>query len=310
MAIPDYQTLMLPVLGLAAKGEQRVADVADRVAEEFGLSAEERETLLPSGRQRVLNNRIHWAKFYMSKAGLITTPARGRFVATEEGRKLLATNPDQINVALLMKWPSFQEFYKAEKGPASDSVDVPPEGKGPTPHAVTPEEQIETAYQAVQSLLRADLLDRIAQNSPSFFEQLIVDLLVAMEYGGSRKSAAAQLGGSGDGGVDGVINEDRLGLDRVYVQAKRFGKGNTVGRPEVQAFVGSLVGLGATKGVFVTTSTFSPQARDFVRHLSQRVILLDGQNLADLMIEHGVGVRTSRAVEFKRLDEDFFSEDD
>jgi restriction system protein len=309
MAIPDYQNLMLPVLRLAAKGEQRVADVADRVADEFGLSLEERETLLPSGRQRVLNNRIHWAKFYMSKAGLISSPARGRFIATEEGRKLLATNPDQINVALLMTQPSFREFYKTEREPA-DSAEVAFEEKVPKSNAVTPEEQIETAYQTVQSVLRADLLDRIAQNSPSFFEQLIVDLLVAMGYGGSYKNTAAQLGRTGDGGVDGVINEDRLGLDRVYVQAKRYASGNGVGRPEVQAFVGSLVGLGATKGVFVTTSTFSPHARDFVRHLSQRVILLDGQNLADLMIEHGVGVRTSRAIEFKRLDEDFFSEDD
>ncbi len=306
MAIPDYQTLMLPVLRLAAKGEQRVADVADRVADEFGLSAQERETLLPSGRQRVLNNRIHWAKFYMSKAGLISSPARGRFVATEEGRKLLASNPDQVNVALLMKWPSFKEFYKTEREPISDSANAVVE---PRPNTVTPEEQIETAYQAIQSVLRADLLDRVAQNSPSFFEQLIVDLLVTMGYGGSRKNAASQLGGSGDGGVDGVINEDRLGLDRVYVQAKRYGKGNMVGRPDVQAFVGSLVGLGAKKGVFVTTSTFSPQAREFVLHLSQRVILLDGRDLADLMIEHGVGVRTSRAIEFKRLDEDFFSED-
>ena len=310
MVIPDYQTLMLPVLRLAANGEQRVADVADRIADEFGLSAEERETLLPSGRQRVLNNRIHWAKFYMSKAGLISSPARGRFLATDEGRKLLATNPDQINVALLMRWPSFRDFYKNEREPVSDSAAVVFEGKEPKSDTVTPEEQIETAYQAVQSVLRADLLDRIAQNSPLFFEQLIVDLLVAMGYGGSRKNAAAQLGRSGDGGVDGVINEDRLGLDRVYVQAKRYAKGNTVGRPEVQAFVGSLVGLGAQKGFFVTTSAFSPQARDFVRHLSQRVILIDGQSLADLMIEHGVGVRTSRAIEFKRLDEDFFSEDD
>ena len=194
MAIPDYQTLMLPVLRLSAKGEQRVADVADRVADEFGLGAEERETRLPSGRQRVLNNRIHWAKFYMSKAGLITSPARGRFVATEEGRKLLATNPDQINVASLMKWPSFQEFYKAEKEPASDSANVVLEAKEPKSNTVTPEEQIETAYQTVQSVLRTDLLDRIAQNSPSFFEQLIVDLLVAMGYGGSRKDAASQLG--------------------------------------------------------------------------------------------------------------------
>jgi restriction system protein len=310
MPIPDYQTLMLPVLRLAAKGEQRVPDVAERVADEFGLSLEERETPLPSGRQRVLNNRIHWAKFYMSKAGLISSPARGRFVATEEGRKLLATNPDQINVALLMQLPSFREFYKSEREPAVDNVDVVLDNKAIKSGSITPEEQIETAYQALQSALRADLLERIAQNTPSFFEQVIVDLLVAMGYGGSHKNAASQLGRSGDGGVDGVINEDRLGLDRVYVQAKRFAPGNTVGRPEVQAFVGSLVGLGATKGVFVTTSTFSPQAREFVQHLSQRIILLDGQSLADLMIEHGVGVRTSRAIEFKRLDEDFFSEDD
>ena len=266
--------------------------------------------LLPSGRQRVLHNRIHWAKFFMSRAGLISSPGRGLFVATEEGRKLLATNPDQINVALLMKQPSFREFYKSEREPAADNADVVLDSKAAKSGSTTPEEQIEAAHQAVQSALRADLLDRIAQNAPSFFERLIVDLLVAMGYGGSRKNAATQLGRSGDGGVDGVIKEDQLGLDRVYVQAKRFGKGNAVGRPEVQGFVGSLVGLGATKGVFVTTSTFSPQARDYVQHLPQRIILIDGQSLADLMIEHGVGVRTSRAIEFKRLDEDFFSEDD
>ena len=311
MAIPDYQALMLPVLRLAARGEQRVGAAADRVADELGLSSEERETMLPSGRQRLLNNRIHWAKFYMSKAGLISSPGRGRFVATEQGRQLLATNPNQINVAVLMKYQPFREFYRSEREQTQDAADVAPNEKPMKSGDITPEEQIESAYQSLQSTLRADLLDRIAQNTPSFFERLIVDLLVAMGYGGSRRNAASQLvGRSGDGGVDGVINEDRLGLDRVYVQAKRYAKGNVVGRPEVQAFVGSLVGLGATKGVFVTTSAFSPQARDFVRHLSQRVILLDGQNFADLMIEHGVGVRTNRTVEFKRIDEDFFSEDD
>jgi restriction system protein len=162
----------------------------------------------------------------------------------------------------------------------------------------------------MQSALRADLLQRILANTPDFFEDIIIDLLVAMGYGGSRRGAASQLGRTGDGGVDGVINEDRLGLDRVYVQAKRYGLENTVGRPVVQGFLGSLVGLGATKGVFVTTSTFSPQAVEFVRHLPQRVILIDGQRLADLMIEHNVGVRVNRTVEFKRLDEDFFSEDE
>lgn len=311
MSIPDYQSLMLPVLRFAAEGEKRVADVEDRVADDLGLTAEERQELLPSGRQRVLHNRIHWAKFYMSKAGLIASPARGRFVATEAGKALLASNPARVDVKLLLTRPEFREFYKTGNGSGSDGggVDSAPEARAPDSATVTPEEQIETAYQAVLVALRADLLDRVGQNSPAFFERLIVDLLVAMGYGGSHKSAAEQLGRSGDGGVDGVVNEDRLGLDRVYVQAKRYAATNSIGRPDVQAFVGSLVGLGATKGVFVTTSTFSPQARDFVRHLSQRVILIDGRQLAELMVEHGVGVRISRAIEFKRLDEDFFSEE-
>ncbi len=311
MPIPDYQSLMLPVLRLAAEGEKRVADVEDRIADDLGLTAEEREELLPSGRQRVLHNRIHWAKFYMSKAGLIASPARGRFVATDAGRALLAQNPERVDVKLLLKRPEFREFYKSSNsaGTDADSSQGEIESRDLGSTSVTPEEQIEASYQAVVAALRADLLDRIGQNSPAFFEGLIVDLLVAMGYGGSHKSAAAQLGRSGDGGVDGVVNEDRLGLDRVYVQAKRYAATNSIGRPDVQAFVGSLVGLGATKGVFVTTSTFSPQARDFVKHLSQRVILIDGRQLADLMIEHGVGVRVSRAIEFKRLDEDFFAEE-
>jgi restriction system protein len=311
MAIPDYQTLMLPVLRAAAQGEKKVADVADLIADQIGLSSEERAAMLPSGRQRLLHNRIHWSKFYLTKAGLISSPARGRFVATEEGQRLLATNPDKINVPLLMKLPVFKDWYvnQGEASPEStETIFDPQSAKGPN---VTPEEQIESAYQAVQAALRTDLLERIGQNSPSFFERLIVDLLIAMDYGGSRKSAASQLTGqTGDGGIDGIINEDRLGLDRIYVQAKRYAKDHAVGRPEVQGFVGSLVGRGATKGVFVTTSTFSPHARDYVRHLTQRVILIDGERLADLMIEHEVGVRRIRAIEFKRLDEDFFSEDD
>jgi restriction system protein len=269
MPIPDYQSLMLPVLRLSETKEQRVADVIDRIADEFNLTSEEREALLPSGRQGVLNNRIHWAKFYLSKAGLLIFPGRGRFIATEQGRKLLATKPERINVALLQKYPSFQEFYRSEREPVAGTNDE--QEDKPTRSGVTPEEQVEVAYQAVQKALRGELLERIAQNSPTFFERLIVDLLIAMGYGGSRKNAASQLGRSGDGGVDGVINEDRLGLDRVYVQAKRYATTNGVGRPDVQAFVGSLVGLGASKGVFVTTSTFSPQARDFVQHCSTLV---------------------------------------
>jgi restriction system protein len=305
MAIPDYQTLMLPVLRLAANGEQRVAEAAERIADDLGLGPDEREEMLPSGRQHLLHNRIHWAKFYMSKAGLVASPKRGRFIATEAGRALLASNPARIGVNELKDYEGFRKFYSGQKSVDDDTAPV---AIATSAETGTPEEQIETAYQAMQSALRAELLERIVQNTPAFFEQLIVDLLIAMGYGGSHKNAATQLGRSGDGGVDGVINEDRLGLDRVYVQAKRYAD-TTVGRPDVQAFVGSLVGHGATKGVFVTTATFSSQAREYVKHLSQRVILIDGDSLTDLMIEYGVGVRVSRKIEFKRLDEDFFAED-
>ncbi|GLQ39769.1 restriction endonuclease [Rhizobium albus] len=307
--IPDYQTLMLPVLRLASEGETRVADVAERIADDLRLTQEERDELLPSGRQRLLHNRIHWAKFYMSKAGLIASPARGRFVASLKGKALLATGPARIDVTLLLKEAEFQEFYRNAGNRAEDGIT--PETKTVTSDAdnLTPEEQIDAAHAALKAELRGELLERILTNSPAFFEQLIVDLLVAMGYGGTHKNAAAQLGRSGDGGVDGIINEDRLGLDRIYVQAKRYAPANQVGRPDVNGFVGSLVGLGASKGVFVTTSTFSQPAREFVKHLSQRVILIDGRELAELMIEHDVGVRGYRTVEFKRLDEDFFAEE-
>jgi restriction system protein len=310
MAIPDYQSLMLPLLKHAARGETRVPDVASKLADEFGLSPEERDELLPSGRQQILNNRIHWAKLYMARAGLIDQPQRGRFIASQRGRELLARNPATINVETLLEYPAFREFYRGSGSNVQKESNVQASASSTAVTDRTPEEQIEAAHLALQSALREELLQRIMQNSTSFFEQVIVELLVAMGYGGSLRNAASQLGRSGDGGVDGVINEDRLGLDRVYVQAKRYAQGNSVGRPDVQAFVGSLVGLGATEGVFVTTSSFSHHALEFVRHLAQRVILIDGQRLADLMIEHNVGVRLSRAVEFKRLDEDFFAEED
>lgn len=306
--IPDYQTLMLPLLRLAAGGETRVADVAERIADDLGLTQEERDELLPSGRQRLQHNRIHWAKFYMSKAGLIASPARGRFLATDKGKALLATAPERIDVALLMREPEFRDFYRNE-GSVGDEESTTARPDRARPATTTPEEQIDAAHASLTAALRDELLGRILTNSPAFFEQLIVDLLVAVGYGGSHKDAAAQLRRSGDGGVDGIINEDRLGLDRIYVQAKRYAAANPVGRPDVNGFVGSLVGLGATKGVFVTTSTFSQPARDYVKHLAQRVILIDGRELADLMIEHDVGVRGYRAVDFKRLDEDFFSEE-
>lgn len=311
MPIPDYQSLMLPLLKHAAHGETRVPEVEDQIADEFGLTTEERNQLLPSGRQKVLHNRIHWAKFYMSKAGLIDQPRRGRFVASDEGRALLARNPTKIDVGMLLEYPAFLDFYRGGGAGDGAAAERTSQAVATQPAStITPEEQIEAAHIALQSALREELLQRILQNSASFFEDVIVDLLVAMGYGGSHRNAAAQLGRTGDGGVDGVINEDRLGLDRVYVQAKRYAPTNSVGRPDVQGFVGSLVGLGATKGVFVTTSQFSQQAVEFVRHLAQRIILIDGHRLTDLMIEHNVGVRLSRAIEFKRLDENFFAEEE
>lgn len=307
MTIPDYQTLMLPVLAVAAEGETRVPIVAQVIADKLGLTVEEREELLPSGKQRLLHNRVHWAKFYMSKAGLIESPKRGVFVASPSGVSLLKTNPGSISVETLKSFPAFAEFY----GETGTSVD--PEHAAATVAAansgVTPEEQIDGAHAIMLAALKADLLQRVLEQSPAFFEHLIVELLLAMGYGGSHEDAARQLGKSGDGGIDGVIDEDRLGLDRIYVQAKRYAVGSSVGRPEVQGFVGSLVGLGANKGVFVTTSTFSKQAIEYIKGLQQRVILIDGARLTELMVEFGVGVRTSRVISVKRLDEDFFSDD-
>ncbi|UPA24487.1 restriction endonuclease [Shinella oryzae] len=311
MAIPDYQSLMLPVLRLAADGETRVPDAAKKLADKFGLSVAEREEMLPSGRQRIFHNRIHWAKFYMTKAGLIDSPARGRFVASQLGRALLSTDPANINVDTLKTYPTFAEFY-ASSTSGTGSTEAASSGAGEAIDATTsatPEEQIDAAQAVLHQALKADLLQRILAQSPAFFERAIVDLLVGMGYGGSHENAARRLGKSGDGGIDGVIDEHRLGLDRIYVQAKRYASHISVGRPEVQGFLGSLVGVGAAKGVFVTTSSFSAPAIDFVHHLPQRIVLIDGDQLADLMIEHGVGVRIARTVGVKRLDEDFFVEE-
>lgn len=243
MAIPDYQTLMLPVLKRAAQGETRVPEVEEKIAAEFNLTSEEQNQMLPSGRQKILHNRIHWAKTYMLKAGLIVSPRRGWFKASEAGLALLAKNPRRIDVKVLEQYPGFKDF----RGDHGDETAAKTDGLAavapPLAPAATPEEQIESIQLAAQTALRIDLLQRILQNSAAFFEQVVVDLLVAMGYGGSHRNAAKQLGRSGDGGVDGVIDEDRLGLDRVYVQAKRYAPNSSVGRPEVQGFVGSLVGL-------------------------------------------------------------------
>lgn len=304
MSIPDYQTLMLPVLKLAAENEQRVPAAAAAIADQFGLGEIERDEMLPSGKQRLLHNRVHWAKFYLTKAGLVETPKRGIFKATDLGHKLVQNSPEKIDVEFLKQFASFSEFYSSSSG-QSDSQQV--DGTAaPANSRSTPEEQIDAASEVLNSALKTDLLGRILENSPSFFERVIVDLLVGMGYGGTHENAARRLGKSGDGGIDGIIDEDRLGLDRIYVQAKRYAPANCVGRPEIQGFVGSLVGHSASKGVFVTTSGFSKHAVEYATGLQQRIILIDGSRLTELMIEFGVGVRVSRTIEVKRLDEDFF----
>lgn len=303
MALPDYQTLMLPVLELAAQGEQSVPGMESAIAARFGLTDEERQTLLPSGRQRMLHNRTHWAKFYLTKAGLLKSIRRGYTRITPAGQTVLASKPAHIDRHFLMSVPEFSAWYA---GASDTSTDSETSTITPIPER-TPEETIDAAHAAILADLRDELLERILQNDPGFFEGLIVDLLVGMGYGGSHKNAAERLGKSGDGGVDGVINEDLLGLDRIYVQAKRYAATSVIGRPDIQAFTGSLVGFGASKGVFFTTSGFSSQAVEFAARVPQRIILIDGRRLSELMIEHGVGVRTSRVLEFKRLDEDFFA---
>lgn len=306
MPIPDYQTLMLPVLEFAAKGETRVPIAAEKIADDFGLSEEEREELLPSGKQALLHNRVHWAKFYMTKAGLINSPSRGVFVASDAGLALLAKKPKRVDVDMLKTYPKFMEFYDKSNSSKNESESTANELSAASNS--TPEEQIDAANSILTKALKADLLTRVHEQTPTFFEHLIVELLVAMGYGGSHDSAARRLGKSGDGGVDGIVDEDRLGLDRIYVQAKRYSTDQTIGRPAIQGFVGSLIGFGATKGVFVATCTFSKQALEYVANLQQRVVLIDGDRLAELMIEFGIGVRVSRVVQVKRLDEDFFAD--
>lgn len=307
MPIPDYQSLMLPVLQIAAEGETKVAIVADIIADDLGMTPEERETMLPSGKQRLLHNRIHWAKFYMSKAGLIDTPKRGFFIASDSGRKLLASSPQRIDNETLKNIPEFLAFYRSNGSHAPTNENLLT--KAATDADTTPEEQVDAAQAVLNKILRADILERILANTPTFFERVIVDLLVGMGYGGSHENAALRLGRSGDSGIDGVVDEDRLGLDRIYVQAKRYASHITVQRPDIQAFVGSLVGYGATKGVFVTTSKYSSGAKDYANQIPQRVILIDGNRLTELMIEHDVGVRTSRTISLKRIDENFFAEE-
>ncbi|NOU35553.1 MAG: restriction endonuclease [Kiritimatiellaceae bacterium] len=305
MAIPDYQTLMLPVLKLASDGaEHKFSKAVELLADEFLLTDDEKNELLPSGSQAVFNNRVGWARSYLKQAGLLNSPKRGFFTITDCGLKFLQTNPSKINASVLEQFPQFIEFRnrKRERTGLEDDITIQSE---PAEHQ-TPEDTLATAYAQLRSALESEILSSVKEASPSFFERLVVDLLVQMGYGGNRRNAGKALGKSGDGGIDGIINEDKLGLDVIYIQAKRWE--GTVGRPEIQKFAGALQGQRAKKGVFITTSSFTKEAREYVALIDVKIILIDGEQLATLMTDHNVGVSTVGQYEVKKIDSDYFDE--
>jgi restriction system protein len=303
MPIPDYQSCMLPLLEFAADGKEHAThEGVEALARHFNLTEEEQKRLLPSGTQSVLANRVGWGRTYLKKAGLLEYPKRGQFKITNRGLDVLAQKPAQITPALLKQFPEFLEFDALSRG--SQSAEAKPQEE----EVRTPEERIEAAYSQIRTELASELLAKVKSVSPAFFERLVVDLLVKMGYGGSRSDAGRAIGKSGDGGIDGIINEDRLGLDVVYIQAKRWND-NAVSRPEIQKFVGALTGHRARKGVFITTSTFTKEAQAFATNNEFKVILIDGQMLSELMIDYGVGVTRQAVYELKRIDSDYFTEE-
>lgn len=305
MPIPDYQTLMLPVLQLSANGEvHKFAQAIEELASKFRLTDEERNELLPSGTQAVFNNRVGWARSYLKQAGLLDTPRRGYFTISQRGRELLATNPNRIDISVLEQFPEFIDFKNRKKDKKDEDKTLVSQARTSTNE--TPEDALATAYSELRESLENEVLEAVMSSSPSFFERLVVDLLVKMGYGGNRQDAGRALGKSGDGGIDGIIKEDQLGLDVIYIQAKRWD--GSVGRPEIQKFAGALQGQRAKKGVFITTSTFSKEAEQYASVIDSRIILIDGERLGRLMVDHGVGVSTAGVYEVKKIDSDYFEE--
>lgn len=301
MAIPDYQSMMLPLLKFASDGQDHsLHDTIEALADHFRLNEEERKELLPSGRQPVFDNRVSWARTYLTKAGLLAKTRRGYYRITPRGEQVLREQPQKINNAYLKRFPEFVEFQSRARSEESESVEDNNE-------TVTPEEAIESAYQKLRQELAAELLNLIKERPPEFFERLVIDLLVSMGYGGSRKDAGQAIGRSGDDGIDGIIKEDRLGLDIIYVQAKRWE--HVVGRPEIQKFAGALQGQRAKKGIFITTSTFTQEAREYAERIESKIVLMDGQTLAQLMIDHNVGVAVAATYVLKRVDSDYFADE-
>lgn len=306
MAVPDYQSIMLPLLRRIADSSTPVGivDLVPKLAADMSLSKEDLSERLPSGRFGKFYNRMHWAKLYMSRAGLIASPQRGRFQITERGRKLLSEDPTRIDNELLSKFQEFQAWRKyVRPGSEQEEPGLPLPG---TASGETPEERIYSANRDLEASLKAELLDRVRDMGAADFEGLIIQLLVAMGYGQGRQEMAAALGGTGDGGMDGVINQDPLGLDRVYVQAKRWKEGNSVGPKEIRDFIGALNIHRANKGVFVTASAFTSDAEKSAQGSTVHVVLIDGLRLADLMVKNGVGIVVRDTIQVKAVDEGYF----
>jgi restriction system protein len=313
MSIPDYQSLMLPLLEALADGhEHLVRDVRESLAAKFGLGTPEREALLPSGKQPIFDNRLGWAKTYLAKAGLVSSVRRGVYQITDRGRSVITAKPGRVDAAYLAKFPEFEEFRRRAEDEPEDAgsrakVEVGTVDVAAAVATSTPQESLDAAYHQLRRAVETELLAAVRGASFRFFERLVVELLVKMGYGGSLKDAGKAIGRSGDDGLDGIIKEDHLGLDAIYIQAKRWER--TVGRPEVQAFAGSLEGVRGRKGVFITTSTFSSDAREYVSRIEKKIVLVDGQQLASLMIDFGIGVTSVSTYEVKRVDGDYFSEE-
>jgi len=305
MAVPDYQSLMLPLLRRIAAAPQPVSivDLVQPLGKDLGLSDEDIAERLPSGRFGRFYNRMHWAKLYMQRAGLLDAPQRGRFQITDRGRSILSGNPPRIDNTTLSRFPEFSAWREADS--ATDSGASGQDVQSTVPKE-TPEERIFSAIRELEAGLRGDLLDRVRRMSPGGFEALIVRLLTAMGYGKGQKDLAKALGGTGDGGMDGVINQDPLGLDQVYVQAKRWRDGSTVGSKEIRDFIGALNIHRANKGVFVTSSNFSAEAEKAAKGATVHVVLIDGNGLAELMVQHEVGALARDVIKIKELDEGFF----
>ncbi len=300
--IPDFQSLMRPVLECAAMGEVRIGDVVEQLSLSMGLAPEEKSALLPSGRQTTFANRVHWAKSYLKQAGLVASTRRAYFKITERGKTALAQTDRTINSSYLEQFSDFQAFRERVR---EDEPVVSQPVACPEPTS-TPDETLRQAHRAIVTALSAELIERVQKASPAFFERLIVGLLIAMGYGGTSEDAGRALGQSGDEGVDGVIDQDPLGVDQIYVQAKRYAEGNNIGAAAIRDFFGALSLKKAQKGIFVTTSGFSSGAVQTARDLGSRIVLIDGLQLAKLMIRYNVGCRDEEVLHLKRIDEDFF----